>query len=43
MERAKELEQEGREVRLTTHEITEVLIDVQMAISLTYESLIKIS
>lgn len=41
MERAKELEREGREIRLTTHEITEVLINVQMAISLTYEKLIK--
>lgn len=41
MERAKELEQEGREVRLTTYEIIEVLVDVQRAISLTYQKLIQ--
>lgn len=40
MEQAKELEQEGREVRLTKDEITEVLINVQLAISLTYEMLV---
>jgi hypothetical protein len=40
MEQAKELEQEGREVRLTRDEITEVLINVQLAISLTYEMLV---
>lgn len=41
MERVKVLEQEGREIRLTTHEISEVLIDLQKAISYTYEMLIK--
>jgi hypothetical protein len=41
LERAKELEQEGREIRLTAIEITEVLADIQNAISLTYEGLIQ--
>lgn len=40
MEQAKELEQEGREVRLTRDEITEVLINVRLAIFLTYEILV---
>lgn len=40
MEQAKELEQEGREVRLTRDDVTEVLINVQLVISLMYEMLI---
>lgn len=40
MEQVRDLEQEGREVRLTRDEITEVLINVQLAISLTYEMLV---
>ena len=41
MEQAKEFEQEGREVRLTRDEITEVLINVRLAIFLTYEILVR--
>lgn len=40
MERARELAQEGREVRLTTNEICELLIHVREAISVTYRKLI---
>lgn len=40
MEQAREFAQEGREVRLTRDEITEVLMNVHRAISLTYEMLV---
>jgi len=41
MERTKELEQEGREIRLSVAEISQALSDVKTAISGTYEKLIK--
>ena len=40
MEHAKEISREGREVRLTNNEISEILNDVYNAISLTYQKLI---
>lgn len=40
MERAKELEHEGREIRLTAKEISSVVSNVDTAISTTYEELV---